>query len=284
MIDRSALYVGEVFHKRDRPRQHVLRYRVFTLLLDLAESDRIAARIPFFSRNRFNLVSLHDRDFGDRVAPSNGTPDPLRSWLARELDGAGLDPAPARVLLSCYPRVLGYAFNPLSLFYCLDADDRVYAVVHEVSNTFGESRPYTLPASVDAGWIEQRVDKALFVSPFAPMDMHYHFRLNEPAERQVVVIRASDDNGLVITASYVGRRERLDSRTLAAQLLRMPLMTFKVMAGIHYEALKLWIKRVPLFRHVPLSDLQSREAVEIAESLVEQECRPDPRAPDAPSE
>lgn len=250
----SALYRGEVYHRRRRPREHVLRYRVFSMLLDLSEIDAIAARTRGFSRNRFDLVAFHDRDFGDAGRPDESLVDGVRRQLAE----AGLPSAPARILLSCYPRVLGYAFNPLSLFYCLDADDRVYAVVHEVHNTFGERHAYVLPVERDADactddvWIEQSADKALFVSPFAHMHMGYAFRLNTPGARQVVVIRASDADGVLITASYVAQRHPLDAATLWRCVLAMPLMTVKVTVGIHVEALKLWLKRVPLFSHVPL--------------------------------
>lgn len=249
----SALYRGEVFHRRRRPREHVLRYRVFSLLLDLAQIDELARRLPGFSHNRFNLVAFHDRDFGDPARPD----EPLIDGVRRQLAQAGLDASPARVLLSCYPRLFGYAFNPLSLFYCQDERGHTYAIVHEVHNTFGERHAYVLPVdrtrARDTGWIEQSADKALFVSPFAHMHMRYAFRVNEPAARQVVVIRASDEAGPVITASYVAQRHELTTRALLGSVLAMPLMTFKVTVGIHVEALKLWLKRVPLFAHVPLS-------------------------------
>ena len=172
---------------------------------------------------------------------------------------------PARILLSCYPRVLGYAFNPLSLFYCLDAEDRVFAVVHEVHNTFGERHAYALAvdpprrpvpdgAADGAGrWIRQRADKALFVSPFNHMDMRYEFRLDVPGERQVIAIRVFDDAGHFLTASYTAARRPLDTRRLLGVLVALPFMTFKVVAGIHLEAALLWLKRVPWFTHVPRS-------------------------------
>lgn len=259
MSARSCLYVGQVFHRRTRPREHVLRYRVFSLLVDLDELDTLAATVGPFSRNRFNLLSLHDTDFGD------GGGEPLAHQVGRALTAAGIATVPDRILLSCYPRVLGYAFNPISLFYCLDGEERVFAVVHEVHNTFGERHAYALavdpPLGVDdagAGaegrWIRQGADKALFVSPFNHMDMRYEFRLDVPAERQTLAIRVFDDTGPFLTASYVAVRRPFETRQLLALLARFPLMTFKVTAGIHWEAARLWCKRVPWFTHRPKPD------------------------------
>ena len=249
MSRRSCLYVGQVFHRRLRPRVHTLRYRVFSLLLDLAEIDALAASLVPFSRNRFNLFAFHDRDFGERPG------EPLADYVARRLAEAGIGDAPERILLACYPRVLGYAFNPLAVFYCLDGQGRVFAVVHEVHNTFGERHVHALRAPLEpvaAGaprWIRQHTAKALFVSPFVAMAMRYEFRLNEPAERQVIVIRTLDAEGLLLTASYTAQRRALDSRALFGVFVALPMMTVKVFLGIHWEALRLWFKGVPWSPH-----------------------------------
>ncbi|NND91125.1 MAG: DUF1365 family protein [Granulosicoccus sp.] len=249
MSFKSRLYAGQVYHKRTRPREHTLRYSVFTLLLDLDEIEHLASRLWLFSHNRFNLFSFYDSDFGDQSGRS------LSEFVHARLSEAGIHEVPARILLSCYPRVAGFAFNPLSLFYCLDTDDRCVAVIHEVHNTFGERHCYVLPVKPDAAttsdWIHQRADKALFVSPFAQLGMHYQFRLNMPDDRQVVVIRASDDEGLLITASYTAVRKPLTAARLGRYFLTCPLLGVKVVLGIHWEALRLWCKGVPWFRHQP---------------------------------
>lgn len=249
MSFNSCLYAGQVFHRRTRPGEHKLRYSVFTFFLDLAEIDKLADALWLFSRNRFNLFSFYDRDFGE------GTAQSLPDYVQAKLEHAGISTRPERIYLSCYPRVLGYSFNPLSLFYCMDQQGRCFAVVHEVHNTFGERHCYVLPVKAPAGegdeWIQQDTDKQLFVSPFAHMRMHYHFRLNRPAERQIVVIRASDELGVLVTASYVADRECLTALQLSRYFVIYPLLGLKVILGIHWEALKLWCKGIPWFKHQP---------------------------------
>lgn len=269
----SCLYVGQVYHKRYRPREHVLRYSVFSLLVDLDEIDQLVKELWLFSHNRFNLFGFHDGDFGERCD------EPLSDYVNRKLVESGIHKMPTQILLSCYPRVLGFVFNPLSLFYCLDKQGRCFAIVHEVHNTFGERHAYVLPV-VDStktaeflpparqtdetaeflpeqnrdgidNWIHQQADKQLFVSPFAHMGMRYQFRLNLPEKKQVVVIRASDEKGLLITASYTAVRHGLSSSALAQFFFKIPLLTIKVISAIHWEALRLWIKGVPLFKHQP---------------------------------
>lgn len=272
-MSNSCLYEGQVYHKRFRPRTHVLRYSVFSWLLDLDEIDQLTQRIWLFSRNRFNFFSFYDKDFGEIAGES------LQDYIHRCLHQAGIQTLPNRVLLSAYPRVLGYTFNPLSLFYCLDEKGLCYAVIHEVHNTFGERHAYVLPVEqsepvsrktgndvTDSDgnqwgnqlgdqwgdqWIEQGTDKELFVSPFADMQMTYRFRLNLPRQRQVIIIRASDDTGVLITASYVADRRMLNTSQLIKYFCQIPLLSAKVLLGIHWEALRLWVKGVPLFKHEP---------------------------------
>ncbi len=241
----SRLYIGKVLHRRVRPAVHQLEYRVFSLLIDLDELPHLQAKLRGFSWNGFNVVSVHDKDFG--LDESAG----LRAGVEQALTANGMDERPDKIFLSCYPRLFGYAFNPLSLYYCYRKDGSVFAVVHEVHNTFGERYIYVLPVNRDTKIIHQTTSKALFVSPFAHMDMHYFFRLNVPNEKQVVVIRLHDGDGLVLTASYVARQKILTATALATQVVKMPLLSLKVVVGIHWEALRLWIKRVPWFSHVP---------------------------------
>jgi len=252
----SRLYLGHVYHRRVRPRVHQLKYRVFSLLIDLEELPELHNKLRGFSWNRFNMLSVYDSDFG--VHRTMG----LRAGVDQALTDADILERPSRVLLSCFPRVFGYAFNPISLYYCLRSDGDVFAVIHEVHNTFGERHVYVLKVeptrkrrveNVNKSmiWIQQHSSKELFVSPFAHMDMHYHFRLNVPNERQVLAIRLHDEEGLVLTASYTANQLPLTAKHIMLQVLRMPFMALKIMIGIHWEALLLWLKRVPWFSHVP---------------------------------
>ena len=237
----SALYRGRVMHRRLRPKAHMLTYRVFWLLLDLAEIDDLDRRLRLFSRNRFNLLSFHDRDHGE--ASGTDLRPRIEAWLAR----AGVDIGGGPIRLLTMPRVLGYVFNPISLFYCHQADGRLAAVVYEVTSTFGVRHSYVIPVPAEdqaEGLIRQCAAKALHVSPFMGMRMDYEFRGHAPGERLDLTIDGLDAEGLLITAAMTAGRRPLNDRALLSAAAAMPLLTLKVMAAIHWEALKLWVKGV----------------------------------------
>lgn len=251
MSERSGLYRGLVTHRRLRPRAHRLAYRSFWLLLDLDEIDGLAARLKLFSRNRFNLMAFHDADHGEP-----GDVRPLRRQIEARLAQAGVAADIGAIRLLTLPRVLGYVFNPLSVYYCHRRDGGLAAVVYEVNNTFGDRHVYVLPvAARDAGpgRIRQQCDKALYVSPFLGMDMAYSFSGGAPGETLTLAISASDDEGPVLLAALAARRQPLTDRTILATALALPFATLQVIAAIHWEALKLWLKGVPLVprRHKP---------------------------------
>lgn len=237
----GCIYAGEVMHRRCFPAAYRFRYRVFSLYIDIDRLDEAAAHCRLFSHNRFNLFSVHDRDHGPRDGSS------LRAWAERLLGAAGLPSAGTRIRLLCFPRLLGYAFNPLSLWYVEAADGELIAVLCEVHNTFGESHTYILHAQGEAlSWpVTGEHDKRFHVSPFIDMQARYHFRLSRPDERLQYVIREYQQGRLLLAAVQTGRRRPLSDRTWLGLALRMPLMTFKVMAMIHWQALKLWLRQVP---------------------------------------
>lgn len=253
----SALFAGQVYHKRLRPTEHVLRYRVFSLLLNLDEIDALQKRLWLFSRNRWNLFSFYDKDFGENAS------EPLEVYVQRKLNEAGIDVTPHKIMLSCYPRICGHTFNPLSVFYCLDKNGDALAILHEVHNTFGERHAYALKVRCEeqssGKWINQSCDKELFVSPFAHMDMRYEFKLNLPDQRQVIVIQVHDEAGHLITASYTAQRQTLTAATLLKYFFSVPLLSIKVVLGIHWEALRLWLKKVPWYSHQPKQSFSSNK-------------------------
>jgi DUF1365 family protein len=237
----SALYAGKVVHARLRPKRHKLVYRVFSLLLDLDEIGGLAQRLKLFAHNSAAVFSFHDRDHGD------GGGD-LRSWVEAQLGAAGIVLAAPKITLLCYPRIFGYVFNPLTVWFCRDGEE-LRAILYEVHNTFHERRTYVIRVSPGTEVIEQGCAKELYVSPFVPMDCAYDFRIEPPGEKVLVSIDETDAQGLLLKASFAGKRQPLTDGTLLRALFAYPLMTLKVTAAIHWEALKLWAKGVPVFRH-----------------------------------
>jgi len=136
MIDKSCLYIGSVIHKRFKPKEHFFKYKVFSLYLNLDEIDEVQKKIPFFSYNKFNLISFYDKDHGERDGSS------LKLWVQKKLNEAGIGNEIKSVNLLCYPRIFGYVFNPLSIFFVFDKYSSLIAIMYEVKNTFGEQHTY----------------------------------------------------------------------------------------------------------------------------------------------
>ena len=241
-MSQSSLYVGHVMHRRLRPRAHQLRYRIFSLLLDLDEIDAADRSLRVFSRNRFNLLSFYDSDHGDGSAVS------LRQWAADHLLDAGIVDV-ARIRLLAMPRVLGFVFNPLSVYFCEDRSGELAALIYEVHNTFGERHCYVLPVEGGGPTIRQDVIKRFHVSPFLPMNLGYAFRVKPPSGALFVAITASDTNGPLLTAVHSAKRRPLNDREILRACVSHPLMTLKVMVGILWEAGRLVGKRIKLHPH-----------------------------------
>lgn len=244
MMESSCIYAGHVIHHRLRPRVHRLRYRVFWLLLDLDDIDRLSHRLSFFSRNRFNLLGFSDRDYGD------GSAVPLRTQAETLLRRAGCQPGElGKVRLLCMPRVLGYAFNPLSVYFCYRHDGALEAIIYEVHNTFGERHSYVIPGRGATSMVEQNCDKAFDVSPFLGMDMSYTFHVSLPEEHVSIAIHGKERDEPVIVASLSGRRRELSEAALLKAFFTHPLLTLKVIAAIHWHALRLVLKGFRIHTH-----------------------------------
>ena len=235
----SAIYEGWVMHRRLTPRHHRFKYRVFSLLLDLDELPGLGLRM--LRHNRGGLFSFHDRDHGDGR--------PLRVWLDDLLAGAGITADGARRVL-CYPRILGYVFNPLSVWFCHAADGALKAIVYEVHNTYDERHAYVLPVGDDEKLVRHGCAKAFYVSPFLSHDCRYQFRIRPPGDDVAVAINEDEAGKPILNASFAGARRALSDAMLLTMLLRYPLMTLKVVLAIHYEAVRLMLKGVKRHAHV----------------------------------
>lgn len=237
--DAAALYVGHVMHARMKPFTHRFRYDVFSLLIDIDRLDDASSMSALFSVERFNLLSFKSKDHGPRDGSS------LRAHVDRLLGDAGIHARPARVMLLCYPRILGFTFNPLSVYYCFDEKDELSALIYEVRNTFGEIHSYVAPVQAherSAHEVRQERDKLFYVSPFLEMPLRYRFRLTKPDETLRLRILEVDREGPVLAATFSGGRRPFTTASLLKVCAAIPLLTFKVVAGIHWEALKIWLK------------------------------------------
>lgn len=238
---QSALYFGEVMHQRVRPRRHRLRYGVFFVFVDIDELAGLHQRLPLFSYNRFNLFSFFDKDHG----PGDG--GPLRPWVERHLAEAGIDLGGGAIRLLCFPRVLGYVFNPITVYFCHRLNGELGAILYEVSNTFGERHTYLAPVVSDGSSIVSHwCEKKFYVSPFNAVEGGYSFRVEPPAQSVSVVINQSDAQGPLLHAALRAKRVPLTLGALLSAFVRYPLLTLKVIAGIHWEALRLWGKGLRL--------------------------------------
>lgn len=239
----SALYQGKVMHARIKPMGHRFQYRVYALLLDL---DELAAASSswVFSHNRFNLLSFFDKDHGAHDGK------PLRNYVDQLLGDAD-EPRPHSVKLLCYPRILGWVFNPLSVYYCYDVAGDMTAVIYEVRNTFGENHTYVAPiqdGELRNGLVRQERNKLFYVSPFIEMQMRYRFRLNQPDESLTLRILECDDDGPLLSATFSGTRFPLTTAMLLRAFFQVPMQTLKIVGGIHWEAMRLWIKGAKFHR------------------------------------
>lgn len=234
MATGASLYLCDVMHARLRPHARRFQYRVFSILIDIDAPETPGCRL--FSVNKRNVLSFHERDHGARDGSR------LRPWVEESLRRASIAETPARIALLCFPRLWGFVFNPLSVFYCYDVQGEIFAVVHEVNNTFGDSHVYAARVPrAGSDVAAHEAQKVFHVSPLMAMEGRYAFRLRPPGERLSIGIQLHDAKGLLLAAAQTGRRRDLTTGEALRAVLRHPLMTLKVVAAIHFEALRTFL-------------------------------------------
>tara|TARA_B110000444_G_scaffold93609_1_gene88399 strand:+ start:785 stop:1552 length:768 start_codon:yes stop_codon:yes gene_type:complete len=242
MIENSSIYTGTVIHKRFKPKVHSFKYKVFSLLIDLSELDFLEKNLKLFSYNKFNILSFYSKDHG----PRDGSP--LKDWVINNLEKNNIETKDIQIKLLCYPRIFGYVFNPLSVFYVYNKDLDLISIFYEVKNTFGEQHTYIFKSDKNQNLIQHVCKKKFHVSPFIEMNCIYFFRLLKPGNKISVIIDQNDKEGKILYASQDGVKSELNNYNLIKTYLKHPLMTFKIILAIHYEAFKLWTKGIKFIK------------------------------------
>jgi len=237
----SCIYNGEVTHTRFKPVRHFLKYKTFSLLIDLDEINQLDRSINIFSHNKFNIFSFYDKDHGERDGSD------LKEWVLKNISKFNIIGEVNKVKILCYPRIFGYVFNPLSVFFIYNKDNKIISIFYEVKNTFGEQHTYIFKTH-DTETIKNSCTKKFHVSPFIEMECIYKFRVNKPSDKISVIIDQSDKEGKLLFASQDGIAKDLSNKNLFFSYIFHPLMTFKVIVAIHYEAFKLWLKGIKFIK------------------------------------
>ncbi|MEJ2456292.1 MAG: DUF1365 domain-containing protein [Candidatus Thiodiazotropha sp.] len=234
----SRVVSGRVMHRRRLPRENRFVYPVFFLLLDMDELDKQGSWL--FGVNCRRPLALHYADYGDGRDPG--------VWVSQLLAKNGIDDCDGKLWLQTFPRVFGYLFNPVSFWYCTRSDGSVGAIVAEVNNTFGERHCYLLRPDINGRFEAVTADKRLYVSPFYPVSGHYRFRFNLDLDLPRVSIDYFDGGELQLNTAIWGRARSWSVTALLTALVRQPLLTLGVIARIHWQALRLWLKGVRLVK------------------------------------
>lgn len=251
-----GLYYGDVMHHRFKPKRHILKYRIFSLLVDLDRIDELDRASRLLSVNKFNLISFYVKDHGD---PSSMMTGGLKQYVCNEVTTRLSNMQIGKVFLLAMPRVLGYVFNPLSIYFCYDEKETLRAVLYEVSNTFGQRHNYIFEIS-EANYTSYTHEcaKTFYVSPFLDMDLQYKFTISRPTETFSLAIQALRNNDIMMNAVQSMTFAELSDMNLARTFASIPFMTIKVIAGIHLEALRLWLKGVSLVPNTSPVDKATR--------------------------
>ncbi|MEP3525622.1 MAG: DUF1365 domain-containing protein [Hyphomicrobiales bacterium] len=244
-VSPVQLYVGSVMHARLKPFVHRFTYSVFNILIDIDQLAQASQKSSLFAVNKFAPVSFYEKDHGDEHATG------LSNYIRHCLSNAGLEESPDRIQLLCYPRIFGYVFNPISIYFC-SKNGKLIAMIYEVRNTFRGKHIYVEPVQngqLSSAGLKQECDKLLHVSPFIEMKMRYFFRTQMPEEQISFRILENDQQGPLLSAALKAKRHDFTSTSLAMQLIKKPFLTFKVVFAIHFEAMKLWFKGAKFYQN-----------------------------------
>ena len=235
----SQIYLGQVMHQRFFPMQYQFRYGVMNLKVDIDQIDQEAQSLTWFSLNRFNLFSLHFKDYGARKKDQA-----WRVWADELLSEYGLPEVAHKIELVCFPRFMNITFNPLAMWYAYNAQGELIAIIGEVSNTFGQWHHYVLTNQGEplADNVKAQAKKVFHVSPFIGMDCQYQFRFSKPGEHYKIGIYQTENNQSVLTSTQVGQAQELTSKNLIKAAIKHPFNTLKILWMIHWWAIKIWVK------------------------------------------
>jgi len=230
----SCIYNGIVKHQRFKPIEHSLNYKTFSILIDLDEIESLSRNISIFSLNKFNIFSFYNLDHGPRDGSS------LKDWVSHNIKKFKISENITKIKLLCYPRIFGYVFNPLSVFYCYEKNN-LKAIFYEVKNTFNEQHTYIFKIKNNEK-IEQKCKKKFYVSPFMDMETYYNFKLLNPKEKLSIFIRQTNGVETILTATQTGDKKEFSFKQLVINFFKYPLMTIKIISSIHDESFFLWKK------------------------------------------
>ena len=225
----SCIYNGVVTHKRFKPVKHFLKYKTFSFFIDLDEIEKLDKNNIIFSFNKFNIFSFYNKDNGDRDGKT------IKNWVMDNLIKFKISENINKIKLLCYPRIFGYVFNPLSIFYCYQ-DEKLKVIFYEVKNTFNEQHTYIFKVN-DSNIVTQKCKKKFYVSPFMNMDTYYNFRLLNPDDKLSVSIEQTDKKDTILNAVQTGERKDFNLKQLVVNYFIYPLMTNKIISAINFEAL-----------------------------------------------